>query len=75
MVHRRLDRNVRHFMVILDGRVTLMRVQNNELLLQTAAPNEDVKNLVWSRIKKIVQRFIDSDLFRSIIEAFGVPAA
>ena len=52
-----------------------MRVQNNELLLQTAAPNEDVQNLVWYRIKKIVQRFIDSDLFRSIIEALGVPAA
>jgi hypothetical protein len=52
-----------------------MRVQNNELLLQTAAPNEDVKNLVWGRIKKTVQRFIDSDLFRSIIEAFRVPAA
>jgi len=52
-----------------------MRVQNNKLLLQTAAPNEGVKNLVWYRIKKIVQRFIDSDLFRSIIEAFRVPAA
>jgi len=52
-----------------------MRVQNNILLLQTKAPNEDVKNLVWYRIKKIVQRFIDSDIFRSIIEAFRVPAA
>jgi hypothetical protein len=62
-------------MVISEGGVTLMRVQNNELLLQTAAPNEDVQNLVWYRIKKIVQRFIDSDLFRSIIEALGVPAA
>jgi hypothetical protein len=62
-------------MVISEGGVTFMRVQNNELLLQTAAPNEDVKNPVWYRIKKIVQRCIDSDLFRSIIEAFGVPAA
>ena len=52
-----------------------MLVQNNKLLLQTAAPNEDVKNLVWRRIKKIVQRFIDSDVFRSIIEALRVPAA
>jgi hypothetical protein len=52
-----------------------MRVQNNKLLLQTAAPNEDVQNLVWYRIKKIVQRFIDSDAFRSIIEALKVPAA
>jgi hypothetical protein len=62
-------------MVISEGRVTLMRVQNNDLLLQTAAPNEDVKNLVWYRVKKIVQRFIDSDVFRSIIEALKVPAA
>jgi hypothetical protein len=62
-------------MVVSEGGVTLMRVQNNELLLQSAAPNEDVKNLVWYRIKKIVQRFIDSELFRSIIEAFRVPSA
>ena len=52
-----------------------MHVQNNKLLLQTTAPNEDVKNLVWYRIKKIVQRFIDSDVFRSIIEALKAPAA
>jgi hypothetical protein len=62
-------------MVVSEGGVTLMRVQNNILLLQTKAPNEDVKNLVWYRIKKIVQRFIDSDVFRSIIEALKAPAA
>jgi hypothetical protein len=52
-----------------------MCVQDSKLILQIAAPNEDVKNPVWYRIKKIVQRFIDSDVFRSIIEAFRVPAA
>jgi hypothetical protein len=52
-----------------------MRVQDNKLILQIAAPNEDVKNPVWCRIKKIVQRFIDSDVFRSIIQALKVPAA
>ena len=52
-----------------------MHVQSNKLLLLTAAPNEDVKNVVWYRIKKIVHRFIDSDVFRSIIEALKAPAA
>jgi hypothetical protein len=61
--------------VISERGVALMRVQDNKLLLQTAAPNEDVKNLVWHRIKKVVQRFIDSDVFHSIIEALKVPAA
>jgi hypothetical protein len=62
-------------MVISEGGVALMRVQDNKLLLQSAAPNEDVENHVWNRIKKIVQRFLDSDVFRSIIEALKVPAA
>ena len=52
-----------------------MRVQDNKLTLQIAAPNEDVKNPVWYRIKKVVQRFVDSDVFRSILEAFRVSAA
>ena len=52
-----------------------MLVQDNKLLLQTAAPNQDVENHVWRQIKKIVQRFIDSDVFRSIIEALKAPAA
>jgi hypothetical protein len=61
--------------VISEGGVALMRVQYNKLTLQIAAPNEDVKNPVWYRIKKVVQRFVDSDVFRSILEAFRVSAA
>jgi hypothetical protein len=52
-----------------------MRVQNNKPFLQSAAPNEDIKNFVWNRMKKIVQRFHGSDLFQRIIEALKVPAA
>jgi hypothetical protein len=38
-------------------------------------PNEDVKNLVWNWIKKVVRRFYGSDLFQRIVEALKVPAA
>jgi hypothetical protein len=40
-----------------------------------AAPNEDVRNLGWNRIKKVLRRFYGSDLFKGIIEALKVPVA
>jgi hypothetical protein len=47
----------------------------NRLYVQSAQPNQDVTNLVWSRIQENIQRFHGSDLFQRIIEAFRIPAA
>ena len=40
-----------------------------------ATQNEDVKNLGWNRIKKVVRRFYGSELFKGIIEELKIPAA
>ena len=54
--------------------LTHVHVQDNKLVLQGAAPSEDIKNEVWNRIKAVDSTFSDLSADISVDSSLPQPA-
>jgi LysM repeat protein len=55
-------------------RLDHLHVQDNKLFMQGAAPNEDLKNQVWTQIKAVDPTYADLTCDLSIDSSLPVPA-
>ena len=56
-------------------RLAHLHVQDNKLVIQGAAPSQEVKNAVWNQIKLVDKSFGDLSCDLSVDESLAPPAA